>query len=90
MGTIDLGEVAKLFNFLIVDPSGEPIREEILVAATENQAPSWNFLKTDAHGRNPFIAPKEATELTLSRRGGAKLRVDLVSPPERIELLLLE
>ena len=90
VGTIDLGLVAKQFDFLIEDPSGEPIRKAFLEAATENQTPIRNFLRTDEQGRYPLIVPNEATELILSVRGGAKVRVDLVSPPSRIELPLPE
>ncbi len=86
VGTIELDEVARLYEIRVTDPLGEPIRNEPLRAELDGETLPWTFFKTDAQGLFRFVAANDITEVSVGLYSAEKITIDLVSPPERLEL----
>ncbi|MBI1380380.1 MAG: hypothetical protein GC161_04755 [Planctomycetaceae bacterium] len=90
LGTIDLRARAKPLDLVLVDRTGAAIANEVVWIAVKDVEPAASEARgqapTDANGRLFVAVPTLALEAELTVSGRAPVKVDLVSPPPRIEV----
>lgn len=90
LGTIDVRDVVKPVDLVLVDSTGAAIANEVVWIEVKDVEPAASEPRgqapTDANGRLFVAVPTLALEAKLTVSGRAPVVVDLVSPPPRIEV----
>ncbi|MBI1380381.1 MAG: hypothetical protein GC161_04760 [Planctomycetaceae bacterium] len=90
LGTIDLRPVAKPLDVQLVDGTGSALAKVTVQMEVKGAANATGHarasLRTDYTGRLFVCVPAHALEAQLTVLGRAPVVVDLVTPPERVEL----
>lgn len=90
LGTIDVRDVVKPLDLVLVDSTGAAIANEVVWIEVKDVEPAASEPRgqapTDTNGRLFVAVPTPALEAILTVSGRAPVVVDLVSPPPRIEV----